>query len=149
MFLNNVLGRPVGDPEEGWMQVLRSIAGTMFLKNSGLFNLADVAQLCLDFSYTEVARSMIPAMKMGVTFSKLSADDKQSIRSMLAKTLAAEGRLVPSMERVGDDLQDASKNRAVSAVHYFAQYGRFANASEFIRNWENNIGSIIYETRLL
>lgn len=148
-WLNSVLGRPIGDPEEDWLQVLRAVAGTMFLKNSGLFNLADVAQMCLDFSYTEVAKAMLPAMQMGFTFGKISKGDMNTISGMLAKTLSAEGRLVPQIKRVGEDLQDVSKSRWVAAAHYFSQYGRFANASEFIRNWQNNMGALIYQTRLL
>lgn len=135
MWLNSVLGRPIGDPEDDWLQVLRAVAGTMFLKNSGLFNLADVAQLCIDFSYREVAKAMLPAMKMGFTFSKISKGDMNTISGMLAKTLAAEGRLVPQVRRVGEDLQDVSKNKFIAGAHYFAQYGRFANGSEFIRNF--------------
>lgn len=149
MWLNSVLGRPIGDPEDDWLQVLRAVAGTMFLKNSGLFNLADIAQLCIDFSYREVAKAMLPAMKMGFTFSNISKGDMNTISGMLAKTLAAEGRLVPQVRRVGEDLQDVSKNKFIAGAHYFAQYGRFANGSEFIRNFQNNIGSLIYETRLL
>lgn len=148
-WLDSVLGRPIGDPEEDWLQVLRAVAGTMFLKNSGLFNLADVAQMCLDFSYTEVAKAMLPAMQMGLTFGKISKGDMNTISGMLAKTLSAEGRLVPQIKRVGEDLQDVSKSRWVAAAHYFSQYGRFANASEFVRNWQNNMGALIYQTRLL
>lgn len=148
-WLNSILGRPMGDPEEDWLQVLRAVASTMFLKNSGLFNLADVAQMCIDFSYTEVAKAMLPAMKMGFTFGKISKGDMNTISGMLAKTLSAEGRLVPQIKRIDEDLQDASKNRFVAFAHYLSQYGRFANASEFIRNWQNNMGALIFETRLL
>lgn len=144
--MNTLLGRPVGQQMSPLLQVFNALGVTTMLKNSGLYQLVEQSNLIAQFGYLNVAKAMAPGMEMGVTFAKLNKNDDGTLKYCLAKTMAAEGRLRPSIERVGEDVQDIANSMFVQSIQYAAQYTRFLNGGEFVRLWQNNQAAIICQT---
>ena len=86
---------------------------------------------------------MAPAFKMGLSFGALTKNDDGTLKYMIAKTMAAEGRIRPSIERVGEDVQDIANSALAQTTQYAAQYTKFLNGGEFVRLWQNNQAAII------
>lgn len=144
--MNTLLGRPVGQQMSPLLQVFNSLGVMTMLKNSGLYQLAEQSNLIAQFGYLNVAKAMAPGMKMGVTFAQLNKNDDGTLKYCIAKTMAAEGRLRPSIERVGEDVQDIANSMFVQSIQYAAQYTKFLNGGEFVRLWQNNQAAIICQT---
>ena len=141
--MNTILGRPVGDKMNTTLQIFNALGTMSMLKNSGLYQLVEQFNLNVEYGHLNIARVLSRALSMGTTFKKLTENDDGTVKYMLAKMMAAEGRIRPSVERVGEDVQDIANSAFAQTVQYAAQYTKFLNGGEFVRLWQNNQAAII------
>ena len=146
--MNTILGRPVGDKMNTTLQIFNALGTMSMLKNSGLYQLVEQFNLNVEYGHLNVARVLSRALSMGTTFKKLTENDDGTVKYMLAKMMAAEGRIRPSVERVGEDVQDIANSAFAQTVQYAAQYTKFLNGGEFVRLWQNNQAAIICQSTL-
>lgn len=146
--MNTLLGRPVGQQMSPFLQVFNALGTMSMLKNSGIYQFVEQANLNVQFGHLNVARAMAPAFKMGLSFGALTKNDDGTLKYMIAKTMAAEGRIRPSIERVGEDVQDIANSALAQTTQYAAQYTKFLNGGEFVRLWQNNQAAIICQSML-
>lgn len=144
--MNTLLGRPVGEQMSPLLQIFNALGSMSMLKNSAIYQLVEQANLNVEYGHLNVARAMAPAFKMGRSFGQLTKRDDGTLKYMIAKCLAAEGRLRPSVERVGQDVQDIANSAFAQTTQYAAQYTKFLNGGEFVRLWQNNQAAIICQS---
>lgn len=138
-FLNNVraqaLGQPMGEAVPEALRSLNTMAGSMLLSNSGLYNVVDLV--------TQVAKMgllrTLPEIKNGLknAFTSLKGVDKggaEQLYDVLTGRLSTDGRWRNITTRYGDAFEVS--HGVHETIQYYGQAARFMNLSEYIKRFQ-------------
>lgn len=129
---NSLLGRPTGDQIPDLLRSANTLASTLQLANSGLYNLVDYANIAKEFGLKTVATEFLPNLK-GIGLEKMTVKEAESLKDVLTGRLYAEGRMRSVVTHMEDNFEATIAGNVHEAIHYGGQSTRFLNGSEFIR----------------
>lgn len=128
---NSLLGRPTGERVPDYLRSATTLASTLQLANSGLYNLVDYANIVKEFGLVKTIKEFIPSLKkLGI--DRIKVKDAETLKDVLTGRLIAEGRFRSVVTHLEDNFEPALGGFH-DVVHYAGQSTRFLNGSEFIR----------------
>lgn len=148
MTFDSLLGRATGETLGPRAQALTQLAQMVQLKNSGIYNIADIAQIVHQWGTVNVAKHFISAMKMGLTTSKISEQDGRMLRNIVAKMYAMESRVRPDVSVIAEDMTSTSSNTVLRGIMNLGQYQRWVNFQAPVAQWQANMCAALYEETL-
>ena len=140
-FFGNVksqlLGQPVGESAPDWFRTLTSYGASTQLGNSGMYAIADYAQLINEFGVSTVAKHFLKSTKGVINAKRITKEQAETIQQVISGQLFAEGRVRPFVTHLEDNWVGPA-----GSIHEVAQYGgqyiRYLNGSEFVRRHQIN-----------
>ena len=140
-FFGNVkaqlLGQPVGEAAPDWFRTLTSYGASTQLGNSGVYAIADYAQLVNEFGVATVARHFLKSLSGVVNAKSITKEQAETIQQVISGQLFAEGRVRPYVTHLEDNWVGPA-----GSIHEVAQYGgqyiKYLNGSEFVRRHQIN-----------
>ena len=138
-FMKNLrataLGHPVGEAVPETIRSLNTVAGSMLLSNSGLYNFVDLV--------TQVAKlgllRTLPEIKKGMknAFTSLKGVDQrgaEQLYDVLTGRLNTDGRWRNITTRYGDAFEVS--HGVHESIQYYGQATRFFNLSEYVKRFQ-------------
>lgn len=140
-FFGNVkaqlLGQPVGESANDWFRTLTSYGASTQLGNSGVYAIADYAQLINEFGVSTVAKHFLKSTKGVINAKSITKEQAETIQQVISGQLFAEGRVRPFVTHLEDNWVGPA-----GSIHEVAQYGgqyiKYLNGSEFVRRHQIN-----------
>lgn len=140
-FFGNVksqlLGQPVGEAAPDWFRTLTSYGASTQLGNSGMYAIADYAQLINEFGVSTVAKHFLKSTKGVINAKSITKGQAETIQQVISGQLFAEGRVRPFVTHLEDNWVGPA-----GSIHEVAQYGgqyiKYLNGSEFVRRHQIN-----------
>ena len=140
-FFGNVkaqlLGQPVGEAAPDWFRTLTSYGASTQLGNSGVYAIADYAQLVNEFGVSTVAKHFLKSTKGVINAKSITKEQAETIQQVISGQLFAEGRVRPFVTHLEDNWVGPA-----GSIHEVAQYGgqyiKYLNGSEFVRRHQIN-----------
>lgn len=140
-FFGNVkaqlLGQPVGEAAHDWFRTLTSYGASTQLGNSGVYAIADYAQLVNEFGVSTVAKHFLKSTKGVINAKSITKEQAETIQQVISGQLFAEGRVRPFVTHLEDNWVGPA-----GSIHEVAQYGgqyiKYLNGSEFVRRHQIN-----------
>ena len=140
-FFGNVkaqlLGQPVGEAAPDWFRTLTSYGASTQLGNSGVYAIADYAQLVNEFGVATVAKHFLKSLSGVVNAKGITKEQAETIQQVISGQLFAEGRVRPFVTHLEDNWVGPA-----GSIHEVAQYGgqyiKYLNGSEFVRRHQIN-----------
>lgn len=140
-FFGNVkaqlLGQPVGEAAPDWFRTLTSYGASTQLGNSGVYAIADYAQLVNEFGVSTVAKHFLRSTKGVINAKSITKEQAETIQQVISGQLFAEGRVRPFVTHLEDNWVGPA-----GSIHEVAQYGgqyiKYLNGSEFVRRHQIN-----------
>lgn len=140
-FFGNVkaqlLGQPVGEAAPDWFRTLTSYGASTQLGNSGMYAIADYAQLINEFGVSTVAKHFLKSTKGVINAKSITKEQAETIQQVISGQLFAEGRVRPYVTHLEDNWIGPA-----GSIHEVAQYGgqyiKYLNGSEFMRRHQIN-----------
>lgn len=140
-FFGNVksqlLGQPVGEAAPDWFRTLTSYGASTQLGNSGMYAIADYAQLINEFGVSTVAKHFLKSAKGVINAKSITKAEAENIQQVISGQLFAEGRVRPFVTHLEDNWVGPA-----GSIHEVAQYGgqyiKYLNGSEFVRRHQIN-----------
>lgn len=140
-FFGNVkaqlLGQPVGEAAPDWFRTLTSYGASTQLGNSGMYAIADYAQLVNEFGVATVAKHFLKSTKGVINAKSITKEQAETIQQVISGQLFAEGRVRPFVTHLEDNWVGPA-----GSIHEVAQYGgqyiKYLNGSEFVRRHQIN-----------
>lgn len=140
-FFGNVkaqlLGQPVGEAAPDWFRTLTSYGASTQLGNSGVYAIADYAQLINEFGVGTVAKHFLKSTKGVINAKSITKEQAETIQQVISGQLFAEGRVRPFVTHLEDNWVGPA-----GSIHEVAQYGgqyiKYLNGSEFVRRHQIN-----------
>lgn len=144
-FFGNVkaqlLGQPVGEAAPDWFRTLTSYGASTQLGNSGVYAIADYAQLVNEFVVSAVAKHFLKHFLKGlsgvINAKSITKGQAETIQQVISGQLFAEGRVRPYVTHLEDNWVGPA-----GSIHEVAQYGgqyiKYLNGSEFVRRHQIN-----------
>lgn len=140
-FFGNVkaqlLGQPVGEAAPDWFRTLTSYGASTQLGNSGVYAIADYAQLINEFGVSTVAKHFLKSLSGVVNAKSITKEQAETIQQVISGQLFAEGRVRPYVTHLEDNWVGPA-----GSIHEVAQYGgqyiKYLNGSEFMRRHQIN-----------
>lgn len=140
-FFGNVkaqlLGQPVGEAAPDWFRTLTSYGASTQLGNSGVYAIADYAQLINEFGVSTVAKHFLKSLSGVVNAKSITKEQAETIQQVISGQLFAEGRVRPFVTHLEDNWVGPA-----GSIHEVAQYGgqyiKYLNGSEFVRRHQIN-----------
>ena len=140
-FFGNVkaqlLGQPVGEAAPDWFRTLTSYGASTQLGNSGVYAIADYAQLVNEFGVATVARHFLKSLSGVINAKSITKEQAETIQQVISGQLFAEGRVRPYVTHLEDNWVGPA-----GSIHEVAQYGgqyiKYLNGSEFMRRHQIN-----------
>lgn len=140
-FFGNVkaqlLGQPVGEAAPDWFRTLTSYGASTQLGNSGIYAIADYAQLVNEFGVATVAKHFLKSTKGVINAKSITKEQAETIQQVISGQLFAEGRVRPYVTHLEDNWVGPA-----GSIHEVAQYGgqyiKYLNGSEFMRRHQIN-----------
>lgn len=140
-FFGNVkaqlLGQPVGEAASDWFRTLTSYGASTQLGNSGVYAIADYAQLVNEFGVSTVAKHFLKSTKGVINAKSITKEQAETIQQVISGQLFAEGRVRPFVTHLEDNWVGPA-----GSIHEVAQYGgqyiKYLNGSEFVRRHQIN-----------
>lgn len=140
-FFGNVkaqlLGQPVGEAAPDWFRTLTSYGASTQLGNSGVYAIADYAQLVNEFGVSTVAKHFLKSLSGVVNAKSITKEQAETIQQVISGQLFAEGRVRPYVTHLEDNWVGPA-----GSIHEVAQYGgqyiKYLNGSEFVRRHQIN-----------
>lgn len=140
-FFGNVkaqlLGQPVGEAAPDWFRTLTSYGASTQLGNSGVYAIADYAQLVNEFGVSTVAKHFLKSLSGVVNAKSITKEQAETIQQVISGQLFAEGRVRPYVTHLEDNWVGPA-----GSIHEVAQYGgqyiKYLNGSEFMRRHQIN-----------
>lgn len=152
-FFGNVksqlLGQPVGEAAPDWFRTLTSYGASTQLGNSGMYAIADYAQLVNEFVVSTVAKHFLKHFLKGlsgvINAKSITKGQAETIQQVISGQLFAEGRVRPYVTHLEDNWVGPA-----GSIHEVAQYGgqyiKYLNGSEFMRRHQiNTVAGIMDE----
>lgn len=140
-FFGNVkaqlLGQPVGEAAPDWFRTLTSYGASTQLGNSGVYAIADYAQLVNEFGVSTVAKHFLKSTRGVINAKSITKEQAETIQQVISGQLFAEGRVRPFITHLEDNWVGPA-----GSIHEVAQYGgqyiKYLNGSEFVRRHQIN-----------
>ena len=140
-FFGNVkaqlLGQPVGEAAPDWFRTLTSYGASTQLGNSGVYAIADYAQLVNEFGVSTVAKHFLKSLSGVINAKSITKEQAETIQQVISGQLFAEGRVRPYVTHLEDNWVGPA-----GSIHEVAQYGgqyiKYLNGSEFVRRHQIN-----------
>lgn len=140
-FFGNVkaqlLGQPVGEAAPDWFRTLTSYGASTQLGNSGVYAIADYAQLINEFGVSTVAKHFLKSTRGVINAKSITKEQAETIQQVISGQLFAEGRVRPYVTHLEDNWVGPA-----GSIHEVAQYGgqyiKYLNGSEFMRRHQIN-----------
>lgn len=140
-FFGNVkaqlLGQPVGEAAPDWFRTLTSYGASTQLGNSGVYAIADYAQLTNEFGVSTVAKHFLKSTRGVINAKSITKEQAETIQQVISGQLFAEGRVRPFVTHLEDNWVGPA-----GSIHEVAQYGgqyiKYLNGSEFVRRHQIN-----------
>lgn len=140
-FFGNVkaqlLGQPVGEAAPDWFRTLTSYGASTQLGNSGVYAIADYAQLVNEFGVSTVAKHFLKSLSGVINAKSITKEQAETIQQVISGQLFAEGRVRPYVTHLEDNWVGPA-----GSIHEVAQYGgqyiKYLNGSEFMRRHQIN-----------
>lgn len=140
-FFGNVkaqlLGQPVGEAAPDWFRTLTSYGASTQLGNSGVYAIADYAQLVNEFGVSTVAKHFLKSLSGVINAKSITKEQAETIQQVISGQLFAEGRVRPFVTHLEDNWVGPA-----GSIHEVAQYGgqyiKYLNGSEFVRRHQIN-----------
>lgn len=140
-FFGNVkaqlLGQPVGEAAPDWFRTLTSYGASTQLGNSGVYAIADYAQLINEFGVSTVAKHFLKSLSGVINAKSITKEQAETIQQVISGQLFAEGRVRPYVTHLEDNWVGPA-----GSIHEVAQYGgqyiKYLNGSEFMRRHQIN-----------
>ena len=140
-FFGNVkaqlLGQPVGEAAPDWFRTLTSYGASTQLGNSGVYAIADYAQLVNEFGVSTVAKHFLKSLSGVINAKSITKEQAETIQQVISGQLFAEGRVRPYVTHLEDNWVGPA-----GSIHEVAQYGgqyiQYLNGSEFMRRHQIN-----------
>ena len=140
-FFGNVkaqlLGQPVGEAAPDWFRTLTSYGASTQLGNSGVYAIADYAQLVNEFGVSTVAQHFLKSTRGVINAKSITKEQAETIQQVISGQLFAEGRVRPYVTHLEDNWVGPA-----GSIHEVAQYGgqyiKYLNGSEFMRRHQIN-----------
>lgn len=148
-FLQNVraqsLGQPVGDAVPETVRSLNSVAGSMFLSNSGLYNTVDLVTQTAKMGLLRTLPEIMNGLKNIVNpMKKMSKQEATDLYDVLTGMLSTDGRWKNITTRYSDDFEVTTGTH--EAIQYYAQSTRFLNMSEYVKRFQIGLMGGIFTT---
>lgn len=137
-MFDDTMGRPTGAAMAEEMRTLQTIAQSLFLKRSGLFNIVDYNRMNQRFGYAKVMSKFLPAFKGILKSQPMDVGTARKINDVISGRLINEGRM-----RSVINLTEDNFGGAVSLTHDWVraagQTTKFLNMSEWVRRHQINL----------
>lgn len=137
-MFNDNMGRPTGAAVSDTMRSLQTIAQSLFLKRSGLFNIVDYSRSNQRFGYAKVMAKFLPAFKNTLKSQPMDVGTARKINEVISGRLISEGRM-----RSVINLTEDNFTGAVTLTHDWiraaGQTTKFLNMSEWLRRHHINL----------
>lgn len=143
-----LLGRATGETLSPLWQVATQLAQAIQLKNSGLYNVTEIANTAHVFGTTATLSKFIPAIKMGLRTETLTAKDAKDVKDLVSTMYAMESRIRPDVAILSDDMTDAAKGDVARGILNSAQYMRWINGQAQVAQWQANMNAWLYQDAL-
>lgn len=146
---NLSMGNPVGADIGDVARAAASIANTMFLGKSGLYNLVDFGSIGNEFATIEAIKEVIPALKRGIGFDlkDLTKMECMDLRDILRLESFEEGRFRNVVTRQNEDMFVLKKS-ITREIEWATQSVSFLNGMEAVRRLQINMTTSLYVKRL-
>lgn len=146
---NLSMGNPVGADIGDVARAAASIANTMFLGKSGLYNLVDFGSVGNEFTTVAAIKEVIPALKRGIGFDlkDLTKMECMNLRDILRLESFEEGRFRNVVTRQNEDMFVLKKS-ITREIEWATQSVRFLNGMEAVRRLQINMTTSLYVKRL-
>lgn len=146
---NLSMGNPVGADIGDVARAAASIANTMFLGKSGLYNLVDFGSIGNEFNTVATIKEVIPALKRGIGFDLKTLTKKEcmDLIDILRLESFEEGRFRNVVTRQNEDMFVLKKS-ITREIEWATQSVRFLNGMEAVRRLQINMTTSLYAKRL-
>lgn len=146
---NLSMGNPVGADIGDMARAAASIANTMFLGKSGLYNLVDFGGIANEFNTVATIKEVIPALKQGIGFDLKTLTKKEcmNLRDILRLESFEEGRFRNVVTRQNEDMFVLKKN-ITREIEWATQSVSFLNGMEAVRRVQINMTTSLYVKKL-
>lgn len=128
---NSLLGRPIGEQVPDLLRTATTLGSALHLANSGIYNIADYANIAKEFGMKSVIKNFLPNLK-GLGIEAVSKADAETLKAVLLGRLVAEGRMKSVVTHMEDNFEPPMGGFH-EAVQYAGQSVRFLNGSEWVR----------------
>lgn len=129
---NLLLGKPVGDMESATLQVASTAARALHLKNSGIYNMLDVANSIQEFGIAAIMKHFSKGFKSVLIKENISPVQAQTITDVIKGRLINEGKLRTIYTHLDSEYQ-TTNSLFLQGVNTVGQSVKFLNGSEFVR----------------
>lgn len=148
-FLKNVkarsFGHTVGENLPAWVRSGQTLAGSMFLAGSGLYNIGDLATQVAKMGLLRTLPELRAGMKNIINPMKaMAANEAKDLQDILTGVLSADGRWRNIQLRYADNFEIG--NNAHNAIQYMGQSTKFMNGSEYVKRFQTGIIGGIFAT---
>lgn len=146
---NLSMGNPVGADIGDVARAAASIANTMFLGKSGLYNLVDFGSIVNEYNTVATIKEIIPALKRGIGFDLKTLTKKEcmNLRDILRLESFEEGRFRNVVTRQNEDMFVLKKS-ITREIEWATQSVRFLNGMEAVRRLQINMTTSLYVKKL-
>lgn len=146
---NLSMGNPVGADIGDVARAAASIANTMFLGKSGLYNLVDFGSIANEFNTVATVKEIIPALKRGIGFDlkTLTKKECKDLIDILRLESFEEGRFRNVVTRQAEDMFVLKKS-ITREIEWATQSVRFLNGMEAVRRLQINMTTSLYIKKL-
>jgi hypothetical protein len=146
---NLSMGNPVGADIGDVARAAASIANTMFLGKSGLYNLVDFGSIANEFNTVATVKEIIPALKRGIGFDlkTLTKKECKDLIDILRLESFEEGRFRNVVTRQAEDMFVLKKS-ITREIEWATQSVRFLNGMEAVRRLQINMTTSLYVKKL-
>lgn len=146
---NLSMGNPVGADIGDVARAAASIANTMFLGKSGLYNLVDFGSIGNEFNTVATIKEVIPALKRDIGFDlkNLTKKECMTLVDVLRLESFEEGRFRNVVTRQNEDMFVLKKS-ITREIEWATQSVRFLNGMEAVRRLQINMTTSLYVKRL-
>lgn len=137
-MFDEFMGRPTGAAMSDLMRSLATVAQSLFLKRSGLFNVVDLNHSIERFGLAKVAVKFLPAFKGVLKSQPMTPGIARRLDDVISGRLIGEGRMRSVINMHEDNFAGA-----VTLTHDWiraaGQTTKFLNMSEYLRRQHINL----------
>ena len=147
-MFNDNMGRPTGAAMADTMRSAQTIAQSLFLHRSGLFNIVDYNRSGQRFGYAKVISKFLPAFKNTLKSQPMDVAQARKINDIISGRLINEGRM-RSVINLTDDNFAGAVTLGHEWIRTAGQTTKFLNMSEWLRRQHINLVTSIQADYLM